>query len=146
MKKLYLAFVLLIAGFTGYSQILNPVKFTYTAKKTGSDQYELRIKAAIDDSWHLYSVYNPEGGADPTLISFNGIEKKVGVLREVGSIKTIYDKNFRTNQKFFERMVDFVQVVKVKPGAKKVEGTVEYMVCNDRKCLPPKEIPFEIKL
>jgi hypothetical protein len=145
MKKLYIALLLLVAGFAGQAQILNPVKFTYTAKKTGANEYEVRIKAAIDNSWHMYSAYNPEAGAGPTLVTFSGIEK-VGLLKEVGKIKTIYDKNFKTNQKYFENTVDFVQVVKVKAGAKKVEGAIEYIVCNDKKCLPPKEVPFEIKL
>jgi thiol:disulfide interchange protein DsbD len=61
-------------------------------------------------------------------------------------MKTIFEKSFGVNQKYFETAVDFVQVVKVKPGTKKVAGSVEYMVCNDKQCLPPKEVAFEINL
>jgi len=43
--------------------------------------------------------------------------------------------------------VDFVQRVKLKSTARTVfKGTVTFMVCNDKKCLPPKEIPFSVKL
>ena len=55
-------------------------------------------------------------------------------------------KEFKVNQKFFEENVDFVQTVKVNPGAKKVSGTIEYMVCNDKQCLPPKTVAFDITL
>lgn len=145
MKKILLALALFTGMVSAKAQILNPVKFTYTAKKTRANEYEVRIKATIDDKWHLYSVYNPDGGAEPTVLSFTGSEK-VGTVKEVGKLKSYYDKNFKVDQKFFENTVDFVQVVKVKPGATKVQGSIEYMVCNDNKCLPPKEVPFEIKL
>jgi len=145
MKRILLA----IALFTGITsvkaQILNPVKFSYTAKKTKANEYEVRIKATIDPKWHMYSAYNPDAGAGPTILSFTGSEK-VGAVKEVGKMKTAYDKNFKSDQKYFENTVDFVQVVKVKPGATKVQGSIEYIVCNDSKCLPPKEVPFEIKL
>jgi DsbC/DsbD-like thiol-disulfide interchange protein len=48
---------------------------------------------------------------------------------------------------YYEKTVDFVQVVKVKGKAKtSLTGKVEFMVCNDEKCLPPSEVPFTINL
>ncbi len=145
MKKLYFAIVLIVAGFAAQAQILNPVKLSYTAKKKPNNEYEIRVKALIEPKWHLYSTTNPDGGADPTVVRFVNADK-VGKIKEDGKVQTVFEKAFGVNQKFFENNVDFVQVVKVKPGEKKVKGTIEYMVCNDRKCLPPKEVEFEIKL
>jgi hypothetical protein len=145
MKKLFFGLFLLIAGVAANAQILNPVKLSYTAKKTGANQYEIRIKALIDPKWHLYSTANPDGGADATVVKFTNADG-VNKLKEDGKMQTVFEKAFGVNQKFFENNVDFVQVVKVKPGEKKVRGTIEYMVCNDKKCLPPKEVEFEIKL
>ncbi len=145
MKKLFFGLFLLIAGVAANAQILNPVKLSYTAKKTGANQYEIRIKALIDPKWHLYSTANPDGGADPTVVKFTNADG-VNKLKEDGKMQTVFEKAFGVNQKFFENNVDFVQVVKVRPGEKKVRGTIEYMVCNDKKCLPPKEVEFEIKL
>ncbi len=145
MKKS--VFVIIAVMFFGgvNAQILNPVKFTYSAKKTAGNQYELHVKASIEPKWHLYSTQNPGGGAQATVVSFTGTET-VGKLKEAGKMKTIFEKSFGVNQKFFETAVDFVQLVKIKPGTKKINGSVEYMVCNDKQCLPPKEIAFEIKL
>ena len=145
MKKIFFALVLMSLGFVANAQILNPVKFSYSAKKTAAGQYELHIKAMIDPKWHLYSAENPAGGADATVINFTGVDK-VGKLKEKGAMKTIFEKSFGVNQKYFETSVEFVQVVKPKAGVKKVQGSIEYMVCNDKQCLPPKEIPFEISL
>jgi hypothetical protein len=145
MKKLFLGLFLLIAGVAANAQILNPVKLSYTAKKTGANQYEIRIKALIEPKWHLYSTANPDGGADATVVKFTNADG-VNKLKEDGKMQTVFEKAFGVNQKFFENNVDFVQVVKVRPGEKKVRGTIEYMVCNDKKCLPPKEVEFEIKL
>ena len=145
MKKVFFGLFLMLTAFAGNAQILNPVKLSYSAKKTTGDQYELHVKAMIDPKWHLYSTQNPDGGAEPTTVNFTAVEK-VGKLKEKGALKTIFEKAFGVNQKYFETTVEFIQVVKVKPGTKKVAGTIEYEVCNDKQCLPPKEVAFEISL
>jgi len=137
--------ILIFGAIAANAQILNPVKLSYTAKKTAANQYELHIKAMIDPKWHLYSTVNPDGGAQPTVFTFTGVETS-GKTKEIGKMKTVFEKSFGVNQKFFETTVEFVQVVKVKAGLKKVTGSIEYMVCNDKQCLPPKEVAFEISL
>jgi thiol:disulfide interchange protein DsbD len=58
-----------------------------------------------------------------------------------------FDPNFNSTLKYYSNQVSFVQRVKLKSAASTVmKGTVSYMVCNDRKCLPPKEVPFSVKL
>ena len=145
MKKLLVTLVTLITLFTTYAQILNPVQFNYSVVKKGADLYEVHVKAVIDPKWHIYSVNNPDGGAQATEIKFND-GKVVGSVKEKGKLKTTFEKEFGVNQKYFESSVDFIQTVKLKPGNKKITGTVNYMVCNDRQCLPPKEVEFKIKM
>ena len=58
-----------------------------------------------------------------------------------------YDKNFNSVLKYYSNKVDFVQKIKVKTSiATVVKGTVTFMVCNDRQCLPPKDVPFSINV
>jgi thiol:disulfide interchange protein DsbD len=47
---------------------------------------------------------------------------------------------------FFEGMADFIQKVKPKDGATKIEADLYYMVCNDEMCLPPTGVDFVIDL
>ena len=145
MKKLLFTLLSAFIIHTSFAQILNPVKFAYSTVKKGSNQYEVHIKTSVEPKWHIYSIYNPDGGAQATAVNFtNG--KSVGKAKESGILKTIFEKEFKVNQKYFEQNVDFIQIVKVAPGTKKVSGTIEYMVCNDKQCLPPKEVEFKINL
>ena len=145
MKKLFFTLITLFTIATSYAQILNPVTFNYSVVKKGGDLYEVHVKAMIGPKWHIYSVNNPEGGAQATEIKIND-GKVVGSVKENGKMKTMFEKEFNVNQKYFESSVDFVQLIKLKPGNKKISGTVIYMVCNDRQCLPPKEVEFKIKM
>lgn len=144
MKKII--FTLITAFFlcASYAQILNPVSFNYSVVKKGNGLYEVHVKAMIEPKWHIYSVKNPDGGAQATEIKINDA-KTVGAIKENGKMKTMFEKEFNVNQKYFESAVDFVQLVKIKKGDK-ITGTINYMVCNDRQCLPPKEVEFKIKM
>ncbi|WP_341871380.1 hypothetical protein [Spirosoma oryzicola] len=48
---------------------------------------------------------------------------------------------------YFEKEVIFQQKVKLTGKSPQVvKGTIEYMVCNDKQCLPPDEIPFSVSI
>jgi thiol:disulfide interchange protein DsbD len=145
MKKIIFTLLSAFIIQTSFAQILNPARFSYSSVKKNNNQYEIHIKALVEPKWHIYSIYNPDGGAQATALTFSNA-KVVGKVKEMGKIKTVFEKEFKVNQKFFEQNVDFVQTVKVNPGTKKVSGTIEYMVCNDKQCLPPKTVPFDITL
>ncbi len=143
MKRIFFTLLLSVIIHVSFGQIFNPVKFTYTSINKGNNQYEVHIKTAVDPKWHIYSISNPEGGALPTEMVFTNAVK-IGKAKEIGKVTTIFEKEFNVNQKFYEDKVDFVQLVKLLPGNKKISGTIEYMACNDRQCLPPKKTSFEI--
>ena len=105
----------------------------------------MHVKTLLEPKWHIYSVKNPTGGAEPTAIKVKD-GNSVGAVKENGKLKSVYDKEFQLTQNYYENTVDFVQLVKVTSGAKKITGNIVYMVCNDKQCLPPKDIDFDIKL
>ena len=143
-KTIFTIFTILIATIS-FGQILNPVKFDYSVVKKGSNLYELHLKTSLEPKWHIYSVSNPEGGAEATVVKVTE-GNAVGKTKEKGTLKSIFDKEFQVNQKYYEKTVDFVQLVKTNPGSKKISGNITYMVCNDKQCLPPKEVEFKVKL
>ncbi len=143
MKKIFFTLLSAVIIQCSFAQILNPVKFYYTAIKKGNNQYEVHIKTSVDPKWHIYSVSNPDGGAIPTSMSFINAAK-IGKTKEIGKLKTVFEKEFNVDQKFYDDKVEFVQLVKLLPGNKKITGNIEYMACNDRQCLPPKKASFEI--
>ena len=145
MKKILLLCLTAFLINTSFCQILNPVKLDYSVVKKGTNTYEVHIKTTLEPKWHIYSVKNPEGGADATTIKLTD-GQTVGTVKEVGKMISVYSPEFKVDQKYYEKSVDFVQIVKLKPGSKKISGTIEYMVCNDVRCLPPKQVDFKIKI
>jgi thiol:disulfide interchange protein DsbD len=148
MKKIIVAmFLVLFAGLAN-AQILNPVTWSYSAKKIADKTYELHITATIDGNWHLYAQDAGEG-PEPTTIAFtaNPLITFDGNVKEVGKMEKSYDKNFNSVLKYYAKKVDFVQKIKVRTAiATAVKGTVTFMVCNDRQCLPPRDVPFTINV
>ena len=149
MKRLLIMVCAVLFAATGFAQ--DPIHWEFSAKKIGAGKYELHLKATVDHPWHTYSQTTPDGGPLPTKIAFgaNPLVKMVGAVKEVGEMKTIHDNVFDVDVKYFPGDVDFVQEVTLRQaqGVKtKVTGTVEFMVCNDKQCLPPKSIAFSIQL
>ena len=148
MKRIFLSLLMLAFFGAANAQIENPVKWTYTAKKIKADVYELHMTAVMDGKWHIYSQQAGEG-PEPTSFTFdkNPLVKPDGTVAENGKLTKEYDENFKSVLKFYNGKVDFVQRVKVKSNIATVaKGKVTYMVCNDKKCLPPREVPFSIKI
>lgn len=147
MKKNIIALALLITGtaLQLHAQILTPVHWSYAAKKTGKDEAVVFMKATIDDGWHLYSQTVKDGGPIKTAFTFPASKEYalVGKTIEPTPI-TRYEKAFSMNVSFFEHSVIFQQKIKLKAGQATVKGTLEYMTCNDEKCLPPEDLEFTV--
>jgi len=129
------------------AQINNPVIWAYSAKKIADKTYELHITAIIDGNWHLYAQDTGDGPATTFTVTPNPLLSFDGRVKEIGKLEKSFDKNFNSVLKYYEKKVDFVQKVKVKSSvATVVKGTVNFTVCNDRLCLPPRDVPFTINV
>jgi hypothetical protein len=129
-----------------YGQILNPVKWSYAAKKTGQGKAMVFVKADIDTGWHIYySMNHIENG--PIETSFNFMSSNdyalIGKVMEPKPI-TKADKTFEMDVSYFQSSVVFQQCLKLKLQKSVVKGTINFMVCNDQKCLPPQKVRFVI--
>ena len=148
MKRLIVLLLLLSSGAI-QAQVMNPVTWSYSCRKTGPGAYELHFKAVIESPWHIYSQFTPAGGPIPTVISFNKnpLVTLEGKTKETGKLKQKNEAIFKLSVKYFEDKVEFLQLVKVKDGVKtSVEGTISYMICNDEMCLPPAKDKFTLNL
>jgi len=147
MKKGILSIAFLFIAGIIFSQ--NPVNWSYEAKKKSAGVYDVIITAEVESPWHIYSQNTGKGGPIPTTVNFKGnpLVSREGKVKEVGKLEKVFDKNFNTDVLFYGDKVQFVQTVKVKGGIKtNYSGTVEYMVCNDERCLPPVKKSFEVRL
>ena len=149
MKKiLFFALSLMLLSAVN-AQVRNPVQWAFTAKKINATTYEVHLTAHIESGWHLYSQTTPDGGPVATTIEFskNPLLTLAGGVKEVGKLEQRHEELFGVDVKQFSNKVDFVQVVKIKGKAKTaLNGSVEFMTCNDRECLPPRTQKFSIAL
>ncbi len=128
------------------AQFHDPVKWSMTQQKVGGNEFEISFTADIEEGWNVYSQYlESEDGPIPT--SFNYDEgdhfELVGKNVEEGFKKEGHDEVFDMNLVKFYKKVTFTQRLKILDASKPVKGYLEFMTCDDERCLPPAEKEFE---
>ena len=151
MKHFFLLTLSLITGYILYAQTgsAKQVKWDFATKKLSENTYEIKITANIGGNYHMYAQDAGTDGPVATEFTFTGnpLVLMNGKVKEVGKKVTKKEEVWggKGIVNYYEKSVEFVQVVKLKGNAKtNVTGKVEFMVCNDSQCLPPSEVEFKI--
>jgi len=149
MRQFIFTLLALVSVAICYSQVRQPAKWSFTAKKVDATTYEIHCTAILEGGWHIYSQTTPDGGPVPTRLKFapNPLVTIQGTATEVGKLEKKHEEIFGVDVKQFSNKVDFVQVVKLKGKVKtNITGSIDYMTCNDRECLPPTSQKFSIAI
>jgi thiol:disulfide interchange protein len=128
--------------------IKDPTTWTYEVKKTGDNEYNLIVHLVLDEGWHIWSMKPGGDGLQiPPSFKFDknaNVEKKGSVTEKGKKISEEMD-GVDGIVHFYKSKVDYTQAIKVK-GNTKVTGKLEYQVCDDEKCLPPKKKKFSFDI
>ncbi len=148
-KKILFLFFLLFPFASSFSQIQNPVKWSFSVKKEGADNAVLVFTAKIERGWHVYSM-KQESDDGPISLTFEFEKNKNysldGKINEPTPEK-MYDNNFEMNVKFYEHEVIYKQKIKIlTKDAFSVKGLLNFQTCDDKMCLPPTDVDFEFKI
>lgn len=146
---LTLLVTLLVTANFALAQSSKQVKWTYTVKKVADKTYEVHMTATVNAKWHIYAQDAGVEGPLPTAFTFtkNPLLSLDGKVKEVGKLISKKEEVWGGNVNFYEKSVDFVQVVKLKGNVKtSVAGKVAFMVCNDRECLAPSDVDFTVNI
>jgi len=147
MEKQYFAILLLLMPFSIKAQIQKPVIWSYAAKKISQTEVAIYLKATIDDGWHIYS--SNQKGEGPVKTSFRFVSSKdfslIGRVIEPKPV-TKYEETFEMDISYFEKSVVFQQKVKLNRPITVVKGSLEFMACTDKQCLPAETINFSIPI
>ena len=133
MRKFFI--LILILNFISPYFSQNPVTW-----KTEYDKEENKIifDAIVDKGWHLYAVNVPvpNEGPLPTIFEFY-TNNSYSIIGEVQQEKPIikYDKEFRVKIAYYENKTRFTQQIITNLDSSDVSGKIEFMTCNDEKCL-----------
>ena len=126
------------------SQILDPIHWSTVVKKETATDATLVITATMDPGWHIYALKGlstpKEGGPILTSVTFT---KSTDYTRAGGisapDPKKEFSPQFDMDLEFFEESVSFEQKIKKSGTAPfEIDIAVEYMSCDNERCLPPK--------
>lgn len=149
MKKKLLFALLLFTGYISMAQSSKMVQWKYAVKKIADKTYEVHMTANINGAFHLYAQNVGVEGPLPTTFTFtkNPLITLQGDVKEVGKLVKKYESVWEGNVNYYEKSVDFVQVVKLKANIKtNLAGKVEFMVCDEKQCLPPGDVDIKVNI
>lgn len=139
--------LLLLFTFGLNAQIFEPVTWSFSSNKINDKEYELIFTANIDFNWHLYSQDIPMAPPATTFnFNQNNDYELLGDVVEESDVIEEYDPNFEMILKYFAHEAIFKQKIKLTGDGARVAGFVEFMSCDDTKCLPPAEVDFHFSL
>ena len=149
MKQLVTLLFSVILFANTYSQVLNPVKWTYSTERLSPTEYNLIFSAQIDKDWHLYSVYSPDNGPLPLFFSFEKSDnyELVGKMKEYPKPHEVYEEVYKITVKQFSKSAKFIQKIKVKTNDEfKVIGNLDGQSCLDEGMCVPVTEDFELTI
>ena len=136
MKRIIILCLLLTNILT--AQIYDPVSWSFKQNKISECELELIFTADIEKGWHLYSQ-DIKQSPPATIFNFiiNGDTIVENAEELVDPIEK-YDPNFEMVLKYFKRQAIFKHTIDLSEVAvKKIDGYIDFMVCDSTQCLPP---------
>lgn len=148
MRKVLLFLILFVAATLANAQVLEPVAWSFRAEDKGDNNFEIVMTAALDNGWHLYAMDIDEGGPIATSFTFEPVTGYTlnGKSYAVTKPEVKFDNSFGMNIGMHSGTAEFRQKIKVTAASAKVAGYVTFMSCDDKQCLPPRDVEFSLEI
>ena len=147
MKKIILILITFFAFANANSQIINSVKWTSKSEKISETEFNLIVSGKIDESWHVYSQFTPDGGPLPMELKFidqNGNFELLGKATE-SPYKKAFNDVFEVEEYYFEKSVTITQKIKIiNIKTDKIKLVLDYQVCKESCINDKKTFTFDI--
>ncbi|GEC78661.1 protein-disulfide reductase DsbD family protein [Flavobacterium aquatile] len=131
------------------AQVLSPVKWTTKIEKVSETEFNLIASGTIQEGWHVFSQFTPDGGSLPMVLNFKDIKgnyELVGKAKE-SPYQKVYSDVFEVDEYIFEDKVTVTQKVKItNPKTTKIKLNLEYQVCKEACINDSKDLVFNIPL
>ncbi len=127
--------------------ILDPVKWDVSAKDLGGGKWQVDLHATIEDLWGVYSQVSFGEGPIPTKINFDTTAAAVplGETTETGpDMHEGMDDLFGIVVRKFKKEVTYSRTLQVIDPAEPITGTIDFMACDNSRCVFPDPLKFSI--
>lgn len=139
MRKFFFSVVtLLLLQSVSFAQMIDPVKWSYSFKKTGDCEAELNFKAEVSPGWHLYSQKHKDGLPLEFEFKKTGLYKRIGGVIEPKPHKEYDDIMGYDLYYFKEAVVNFTQKIELNANDPfTIKGKIRGQAClEDGQCVP----------
>lgn len=130
-----------------HGTLSGPVSWSFLARPATDGQVSVELTAQVEEGWHIYATQlDNDLGPIPTSIRFETDDQwtPIGPLSEPEP-EEVFDPNFEMQVRYHSGTPVFVQLFKPSAiGVHPLRGEVEFMVCNEKTCLPPEVVRFTI--
>jgi DsbC/DsbD-like thiol-disulfide interchange protein len=114
-------------------------------------RFSVKLLAAVQEGWHLYSLKPMAEGPVPTRIWIaEGQPFSLAGTVQSPDPQVMQDPSFGMEVEFYEGEALFTLPLRVSPGAapgaQKLVVSAAYQSCNDKLCLPPKTVKVEMPI
>ena len=150
MIRYLIGFVLvsMSLGSKAQSDLDVPVDWHVYVERISNESYQMNFDADIKDGWMIYSSQSPDGGPIPTsvLLSTSDSADFESDLTEPVSPIVEFEPLFDQEVWKFKEKAKFLTTLESRDENTVVKGTITYMACNGRQCMPPTDVPFVVVL
>lgn len=146
MKRIIITLFFFLAAVASRAQVNDPVSWKFSYEKKSAGGYDLVLKAAISEGWHIYSIDVPKGGPIATSFRFDTTAafNLSGRPFEVTKPEEKFDEAFGFKIKTLAAGAEFRQRITSSKASFEVKGSLTYAACNNTTCTPPQEVEFTI--
>jgi len=147
MKKLFFTLLTIFVFVTSQAQLLDPVKWKTSIEQKSDTEFLLKFDATIQEHWHFFSQFTPDGGSLPTVFIYDGAKGNYQLIGKTteSKYKKVYSEIFEVDEYMFEGKAQFTQLVKVtNPNLKSIKVEVEYQACLEQCIQQYKSFDFKI--
>ena len=148
MRVLIFSFFFLLTSFFAIAQDDdNPVVWSKEVKQLSDTEYDLILKGAIYEGWHVYSQFTAKGGSLPSEFAFKEAGVGYELIGETKESKTVkaYSDIFDVEETFFKNQAIFTQRIKLlDTNLKQIKVNLFYQVCKE-VCIPA-DVDFTFSL
>ncbi len=126
----------------------DPITWTFSVEKVSDGTFDIVAVADIQKGWFLYSQDNGDDGPVPTSFEFSPSDKVTMTqdVKEEGELIKKHDELFEMVISKYKSKVTFRQRYKSSDATGAIKGYVTYMTCDGLRCLPPKDVDFNVSL
>jgi thiol:disulfide interchange protein DsbD len=123
------------------------VEWSVTASDKGNGKWQLDFQATVNDGWSVYSQKAFGEGPIPTSIVFDTLAtaKPIGEPTEAGpDMHEGMDDMFGIVVRKYKHEATFSRMVLVTDPAEPISGAINFMACDNSKCVFPDPVKFSI--